>query len=188
MHPNPKDKNWNELAGLFKSKTDCKTVFPKLPSMVKGHCNHWKESQTIVLMQEKIEEKHTEVLNELARPALALSAGVRRQKSIARESRDSGARPLDPMTGENPLPVPPVAAPNQIRYVTTNNDEKKDRQCTCWPRCQEMASVCGGFKKGECSKVPKDTALTAEELERKQSRKKEIERIRSAERRAEKKR
>jgi hypothetical protein len=48
-----------------------------------------------------------------------------------------------------------------------------------------MAGVHGGFEKGECSKVPEDAALTAEELERKQSRKKEIERIRSAESRAE---
>jgi hypothetical protein len=63
-HPNPKDRNWNELAGLFKSKTDCKTVFPKLPSMAKGHCNHWKESQTVVLLQEKIKEKCADVPNE----------------------------------------------------------------------------------------------------------------------------
>jgi hypothetical protein len=187
-HPNPKDSNWKELARLFKSKTDCKTVFPKLPSMVKAYYNQWKESQTIVLLQEKIKEPYTEVLNELARPALGLSAGVRRQKNIARESRDSGARPLDPMAGEHPLPVPPVVAPNQTRYVVTNNHEKRDRQCVYWPRCQKMASVCGGFKKGYCSEVGTDAVLTAEELERKRRRKKEMDKIRLAEMRAEKKR
>jgi hypothetical protein len=187
-HPNPEDSNWKELARLFKSKTDCKMVFPKLPSMVKAYYNQWKESQTIVLLQEKIKEQYTEVLNELARPALGLSAGVRWQKNIARNSRDSGARPLDPMTGEHPLPVPPVVAPNQTRYVVTNNHEKKDRQCTYWPRCQKMASVCGGFKQGDCLEVGKDVVLTADELESKRRRKMKIDRIRSAEMRAEKKR
>jgi hypothetical protein len=65
----------------------------------------------------KNNDTRKEVLNELARPALGLSAGVRRQKNIARESRDSGARPLGLMIGEHPLQVPPVVAPNQTRYV-----------------------------------------------------------------------
>jgi hypothetical protein len=52
--------------------------------MVKAYYNQWKESQTIVLLQEKINKQYyTEVLNELARPALGLLAGVRRQKDIA---------------------------------------------------------------------------------------------------------
>jgi hypothetical protein len=160
----------------------------KSRSTVKAYYNQWKESQTIVLLQEKIKEQYTEVLNELARPALGLSAGVRWQNNIARESRDSGARPLDTMTGEHPLPVPPVGAPNQTRYVVTDNREKKDRQCTYWPRCQKMASVCGGFKKGDCTEVGKDAVLTAEELERKRKQKAESDRIRSADRQAEKKR
>jgi hypothetical protein len=141
-----------------------------------------------VLLEEKIKVQYTEVLNELAKPALGLSAGVRRQKNIARETRDSGVRPLDPMTGEHPLPVPPVVAPNQTRYVVTNNDKRKDRQCTHWPRCPKMASVCGGFTKGGCSEVGKDTVLTAEEKERKRSIRNASKKIRSAEIRAEKKR
>jgi hypothetical protein len=68
--PDPKDSDWNELARLFKSKTDCKTLFPKLPSMAKAQHNQWTESQTIALPQEKIKEQHTEVLNELAMPVL----------------------------------------------------------------------------------------------------------------------
>ena len=92
------------------------------------------------------------------------------------------------MTGEHPLPVPPVVAPNQTRYVVTDNHKKKDRLCTYWPRCQKMASACGGFKKGDCSEAGKDAVLTAAELETKRRRKHEIDRIRSAERRAEKKR
>ena len=92
------------------------------------------------------------------------------------------------MTGEHPLPVPPVVAPNQTRYVVTHNREKKDRQCAYWPRCQTMAGECGGFKKGYCPEVGKDVVLTAEELERKRRRKKVMDKIQSAEMRAEKKR
>jgi hypothetical protein len=74
----------------------------------------------------EIKERCTEVLNELARPAMGLSAGVRRQKNVAQEPGDSGARPHDPTIGERPLPVLPVVAPDQIRHVVTGNHEKKD--------------------------------------------------------------
>jgi hypothetical protein len=49
-------------------------------------------------------------------------------------------------------------------------------------------SVTGCFKKGDCCSevVGKDLVLTAEELERKRRRKKEMDKIRSAEMRAEK--
>ena len=110
-----------------------------------------------------------------------------RVREHARELEERLSR--DPMTGENPLPVPPVVAPNQTRHVVTDNHKKKDRLCDAsWPRCQKMASACGGFKKGDSSEAGKDAVLTAEELETKRRRKQEIDRIRSAERRAEKKR
>ena len=36
-HPNSTDANRKELAKLFLQKTNCKTIFPKLSSMIKAH-------------------------------------------------------------------------------------------------------------------------------------------------------
>ncbi len=45
-NPSPMAKeHWDELAKIYLRLADYKTIFPKLPSMLKAYYNHWKISQ-----------------------------------------------------------------------------------------------------------------------------------------------
>jgi hypothetical protein len=54
LKENPKQtaKRWRGLAKLFKEKTDCTHIFPKLPTMLKLYYRQWRDSQLIVLAEQ----------------------------------------------------------------------------------------------------------------------------------------
>ena len=50
-YPNLTNANQEELAKLFLQETNCKTIFLKLPLMIKAHKSKWKKSCLIKLAQ-----------------------------------------------------------------------------------------------------------------------------------------
>ena len=66
-NPKPTANSWRELAKLFKEKTDCKQIFPKLPTMLKLYYRQWRDNQLIVLAQQQMNGEYNAVLHQLAR-------------------------------------------------------------------------------------------------------------------------
>lgn len=158
QHPRPTSKHWRELAKLFKLLSNYKTIFPKLPSMLKAYYTRWKDTQKIVMAQEEMKASgYHELLIELAMPLApsdAASAAIQTQLSVPRELNEgvNVSVFMDEMP-ENPLPAPPVAAPGQTSFVPSAGGTRRDQRCCYFPSCNKMASECNGYKSGMCVEV-----------------------------------
>jgi len=65
-HPNDlTTKNADELAKLFKRKTNGTTIMPKLPSMITQYENIWKRSNEMKMAREEIKESFREIRDAL---------------------------------------------------------------------------------------------------------------------------
>jgi hypothetical protein len=67
---NPKmtDAKFRVLGKEFLAKTDGKTVFPKLPSMLKSHYKQWKKNQVIRQVEREAKQIVDATLEQLQRP------------------------------------------------------------------------------------------------------------------------
>jgi hypothetical protein len=194
-YPKPKDKDWRELAKHFKQLTDCKTIFPKLPTMLKCYYKKWKDNQLIVLAELQMKEPYEALLRDLAVPTQpSPNMAVQNQGEIRRElPEDNQSLPLDPSLA-NALPVPPAAAPGQTAFVgaKTSGGKIPTRRCFYRPFCTKMADECQGYNRGGCIEVvskrviikvtPEEHKKIKEKLDREEKNKK------VAETRSEKKR
>lgn len=145
-HPQPASKNWDELAQIFKGRVDGKTIFPKLPSMLKQHYDKWSKNQDIKMIGMQIRGGYNKILlklsSERAEPApFAFQApgGV----SISQPTDDNDTR--QPISF-----VPPIVAPYQTQEITMPTKVNTGRACAWYPFCKENVSVCGGFQKTSC--------------------------------------
>jgi hypothetical protein len=157
-YPKPTDKDWGELAKLFKQKTDYKTIFPKLPTMLKSYYKKWRDNQLIVLVELKMKEPFDALLRDLATPSQpGRNMAVPNQGEICRELPEGNQ--LLPLGAPlaNAMPAPPTAAPGQTVFVgATNTGGRRPRQrCYYRPFCTKMADECQGYNKDGCIEVIK---------------------------------
>ena len=164
-HPKPKDVDWRELAKIFKSRSDCKAIFPKLPTMLKQYFKQWKETNWVKAVQSTIAPRYGRLLNELATVQKSkddrLTKTMQGNSSYAIESGETGLdvqEMTDPLllqvaASMNPLPVPPAAAPMQSTFIQIQDDgnqSTRGRRCFWFPYCEKLASECGGSSRQGC--------------------------------------
>jgi len=65
-HPQPAKKNWDELAQIFKNSVNGKTIFPKLPSMLKSYYDKWSKNQEIKIIGMQIRGGYNKILSKLS--------------------------------------------------------------------------------------------------------------------------
>lgn len=166
-HPKPPSKTWMDMAAFFKGKADYKTMFPKLPSMLKAHYTKWKVTQDLKMIKASINEKYYSLLKELGTPTERSSdsnpgAVFQREASQptvpteeAEVAAEAEALNQDTTNDFNSLPenpdiVAPMGAPRQVRYVATRDRRgTKDRVCSGYPLgCTELTKECSGRNRG----------------------------------------
>ena len=153
-NPRPTGRDWRAWSKRFLDATDCKHVFPKLPSMLKSYYNRWKDSQMIVMLKEATNTEYQSLLTDLAQPARGSSAGVQRQQAVAMELVQDTETDQDFINlPDDPLPVAPFVAPGQDVFVNASNGTRRDQRCCMFPKCTKMASECNGWKPGDCTEV-----------------------------------
>jgi hypothetical protein len=156
---NPKmtDAKFRVLGKEFLAKTDGKTVFPKLPSMLKSHYKQWKKNQVIRQVEREAKQIVDATLEQLQRPQP--TPATRNPRLAGRDDVD-GNRPAENW-------VPRVVAPGQQRYIAAIPKKrppgKMDYACFYEGYCGAFASECGGRKRGQCKfinngtiKIPED--------------------------------
>jgi len=166
-HPQPATKNWDELAQIFKNITNGKTVFPKLPSMLKRYYDQWSKNQSIKMIGMQIRGGYNQVLLNLSSERAEAAPFVLQEQGIAHNTTSSTRQPV--------AFVPPSVAPYQTHEILMPTTEKTGRSCAWYPFCKANSSVCGGRWRDSCNVYGKNgtkTPPTDEEL--KLARKKEF--------------
>jgi len=166
-HPQPATKNWDELAQIFKNITNGKTVFPKLPSMLKRYYDQWSKNQSIKMIGMQIRGGYNQVLLKLSSERAEAAPFVLQEQGIAHNTTSSTRQPV--------AFVPPSVAPYQTHEILMPTTEKTGRSCAWYPFCKANSSVCGGRWRDSCNVYGKNgtkTPPTDEEL--KLARKKEF--------------
>ena len=129
-HPNPSPSQFEELAAVFLQETNCKTVFPKLPSMLKEYHKRWTESRLIIAKEEAMKAGYDKLLQELAVPAsMRLSRAapeIDREDNEPLQSREEGG--VDASSLARKLPAPPIAAPGQRNYVRATEESESSKR------------------------------------------------------------
>lgn len=156
-HPQATKSNFIKLAKLYKEKSDGKTVFPKLPSMVKAYYNRWKMNQAIKASQASIGPGAIQLREALFKKST--SGGEVHGLDILKEVEQYSAHKKDdvpaimcPRQHEHPtvhVHAPPLAAPAQKSPVPSHSINT-GRRCAWFPFCKEIASICGGTVKKRC--------------------------------------
>jgi len=194
-HPNPTDSNFKALAKLFKEKADGKTIFPKLPSMIKSHYNRWKKNQEIKASRENVGSAAKDLRKKLfmkftcaeeSHPSELIEAAAGRE----RDATTAAAAPApERQPDEAPAVhthVPPLVAPSQKNYVPAHVIVS-ERRCAWWPFCNKTINVCGGSKMHRCRFRDDFNNVSDEELEKaKREAKNEEMRLRARQRQEQK--
>ena len=134
---------------MYKAKANYKTVFPKLPSMVKLHYSKWQVSQELVMIKDAISVPYYGLLKQLGKPS---DENFTKNPGGAVFQKESSAPPPDDTVAldeptENAkrgislkdapqtlLPVAPFAAPAQKKYNASADKRSKDtRRCSGAP-------------------------------------------------------
>jgi hypothetical protein len=166
-HPRPTAKLWEELAALFKVKSDYETIFPKLPSMLRNYYNKWKVNQELMMLTDAVRTDYYGLLKKLGQPSRDrdnVAAEFQKNRSDAQLEEpvvDLGETVAEAAIADvpcNPMPVPPIAAPTQTTYVVSGDGRGRDtRLCGAAAfGCPRLAKDCsgrnGGWKKCELVK------------------------------------
>jgi hypothetical protein len=157
-HPKPTDAHFITLAKLYKQKADGKTIFPKLPSMVKSYFNQWKRNQEIKASEENVGAEALRLREQLFKRSTCAAEyhiadiikAVQDAPLVNQQSR-AFAGPLQ-HTGAAQATrshIPPVVAPMRKEYVKPH-EIKSQRRCTWAPFCKHTIDVCGGSNKQKC--------------------------------------
>jgi hypothetical protein len=143
-------------AKLFKEKTDCTHIFPKLPTMLKLYYRQWRDSQLIVLAEQQMKREYNSVLIQLAQAqARELNAAVAGQQEIQRSTEQDEYHSLRMSDRPwHPLPVPPATAPAQTAFVKSKPyGAAKRRKCCYQGFCNKWADECKGYRLGRCEVI-----------------------------------
>lgn len=176
------DTEWVELAKIFKERTNCTDIFPKLPSMLKSVYKKYQDNLKIKELEQEIGQDYVVLQNLLGTPVerSAGGFGIQRQMDIATElperlptNNQNNAQPSDDSNCQ-PVPATNFAAPGQQIFCQTMN-EQKFRFCSR-PGCKLNAYTCRGFSAAKCTNKEVES-LTAGEIqiienEKKQEKKK----------------
>ena len=145
-HPRPTAKTWEELVALFKAKSNCQTIFPKLlSSMLRKFCKTWRLNQELVVIKESVKTDCHGLLKNLGQPSCdensANSPAAAFQKNASDQQMETPIGGID--LGEtvteaaiadspcNPTPVPLPAAPAQTGCVLSGDGRgKKKHRCS----------------------------------------------------------
>jgi hypothetical protein len=158
-HPRPTAKTWEELAVLFKAKSNYLTIWPKLPSMLRKHCQTWRLNQELVMIKDSMKTDYYGLLKQLSQPSrnensIVNSPAAAFQKNASDEQIEApiGGDDLGETATEaavadlpcDPMPVPPLAAPAQTGYVLSGDGRgKTKRRCSAAPfGCPRLAKDC----------------------------------------------
>ena len=145
---------------MYKAKANYKTVFPKLPSMVKLHYSKWQVSQELVMIKDAISVPCYGLLKQLGKPSddnFTKNPGAVFQKESSApplgatvaldEPTENAKRGISLKdAAENLLPVAPFAAPAQKKYNESADKRSKDaKRCGAAPfGCPNLAINCSG--------------------------------------------
>lgn len=157
-HRKPTARSWDELASLYKVQADYKTVFPKLPSMLRTHHTKWKVNQELAMVKDTIKVGYYDILKKLGTPSMQTlidNPAADFQKRSSTQSREEGT-PMETTEERiaevresapaDPLPVGPGAAPDQTRYVALV-DGRSTKVRTCGAAafgCPNLSKECSG--------------------------------------------
>ena len=145
LNPTLSDSNWCKLAELFLTKSDGKTIFPKLPSMLKTYHIRWQQNQLISQIERKLKAPVAGVIQKLLR-----------ERAVQQNDQEENPR-LGEVAAHVPAInfVPPIAAPQQEAFVETALIKRTKRLMHCFyePFCDSWADDCGGSRIGKCTRV-----------------------------------
>lgn len=154
-HPKPNSKTWLDMAALFKGKADYKTVFPKLPSMLRAHYTKWKVTQELKMIKASIHEKYYTLLKDLGIPTEAAAdsnpAGAFQKESSQPPDEVDDAFENSPndfgCAEENTHNVAPMGTTGQVRYnPSASGRSRKGKSCAGGPfGCPNLAANCAGM-------------------------------------------
>ena len=170
-HPRPTAKTWDELAALFKFKSDYETIFPKLPSMLRNYYNKWKVTQELTMLKDAVRTDYYGLLIKLGKPSRNMdNAAAEFQKNRSDAQMEEPVVNLGETVAEaaiadlplNPMPVPPIVAPAQISYVVSGDGRgRHNRLCGAAAfGCPRLAKNCSGRNGGwqNCELVKRRSA------------------------------
>ena len=166
-YPHPSPLEFDQLAVIYRDQTDCKEIFPKLPSMLKVYYHQWMETRIIIAKQEAIKDGYNNLLKQLAIPSTStmnvlsvINDDLLVDKDELHELLVDASNPAYLANQEwhpaTKLHVPPIAAPLQREYIsfsTTTPTVRRSPQCYFWPFCQKTVAKCGGRFQDKCSEV-----------------------------------
>ena len=167
----PKAADWVKLAIIYKEKCDYKTVFPKLPSMLKSYYKKWEKNSLIKQARSKIKGPYKELLKTLGAPSNDTPANVQpehMQPPMESAIEFPGSEEMDALMGEPKTVVPPLAAPGQA--VAVSVPPLSGGSQTCADYCGCLANVCGGWKSGQCARINSGEVARKSEEELAQAR------------------
>jgi hypothetical protein len=133
----PTSKTWSKMARVFVSKADGRTIFPKLPSMLRSYDDRWKANQSVKQIQLAVAKGEVGKLKEALRNKRADPSGGREREEAKRYSQKAEKF------------VPPLSAPKQESEVKPKT-QQRDRQCAWEPVCDCLANMCGGWTRIKC--------------------------------------
>ena len=172
-HPNPTDSNFKALAKLFKEKADGKTIFPKLPSMVKHYYNRWEKINEIKASRDNIGSVAKDLREKLFKKFTCAEESHPSEliEAMAGRERDATTAAAVPAPERQPdeapvvhTHVPPLVAPSQKNYVPAHTIVS-ERRCAWWPFCSKRINICDGSKKHRCRFRGDFESVSDEELE-----------------------
>jgi hypothetical protein len=143
-HPRVTATTWRELGHEFLQKTDGKTIYPKLQSMLKSHYQQWKQNQLIRRIENATRDKVKQTMDQMQRRRLAPASA----DPVVRDSNVDGSIPATNF-------VPPLAAPEASSFVPSDPTGASDDFPFCYYEgyCPNRVNVCGGRKAGQCTFV-----------------------------------
>ena len=164
-HPGANTADFEEMARLFKSLSNGKDIFPKLPSMLKSYFGTWEKNLNIRLTEKSLASDVHRLLGDLFSTKISddLALLPPTAEGIANDDDDDAGDTMEFLPEENVpevpleatrLNVPPAQAPTQQEYTpahcNTDPDISNARHCAWHPRCQKMSGECGGRTRPEC--------------------------------------
>ena len=185
QHPKPSRAQIDSLCIQFLNKTDCKEVFPKLPSMIVSALKTARESHMIRQLETQMKDPFNNFIEELAAPVKAPYQGIIEKEMMEVEAEltaaKSGAQTRThsqteaqgneaaPSLAQVPKQhVPPTVAPQQAVIIPTRTGS--GRRCYYWPFCKSGSVVCGGTGPQKCSEVNSGKITVPDEATLKQAK------------------
>ena len=126
------------MAVHFKERADGRTIFHKLPCILKAYHSQWVKNQSIKALERKIQQPLNMLLRSLADPIPA-------PPPVA-----VSPQPAPLLVGAAVTFVPPPNAPSAT-FEAPSSSSRTSRPCAWSPFCDKMAYECGGWMQAGCA-------------------------------------